>query len=228
MIENAKLWRLSRIIKQSGALTETFEQNEGVAFFHAAGETEEGRAWPEDYEAFLVENGHRGHEDRDLWYKRRIEDPAVGYRSLKAFLLSDSEDDPEVKEREVEAWHQLLRSRFEPLVAAWYLRDAGALERLINLVANLDASVVEAELRGLDSLLQGFPDERGPVRDALWYCCLTMGANGQPTTLAEREAEVRVRYADDAVILAWYERAKPLLTAAIDRTQMLLELHGLR
>lgn len=114
------------------------------------------------------------------------------------------------------------RSRLEPLDAGWYLREAGAPERLTNLVANLDCAQIEAQLRGLGGLLAEFPDEEGPVRDALWYCCLTAGADGRPTTLPEREAEVLVRYADDPIILRWYELAKPELQAAIARTEALL------
>lgn len=111
------------------------------------------------------------------------------------------------------------RCRLEPLDAGWYLREAGAPERLTNLVANLDAGRIEAELRGLGSLLAEFPDEEGPVRDGLWYCCLTMGADGERTNLEEREAELKVRYAEDRIILAWYEQAKPELAAAIERTE---------
>jgi hypothetical protein len=114
------------------------------------------------------------------------------------------------------------RSRLEPLDAGWYLRDAGAPERLINLVANLDCAQVEAELRGLDSLLGEFPDERGPVRDALWYCCLTVGPDGEPTTLAERASELRLRYASDPIILRWYERSEAELSGAIERTEALI------
>jgi hypothetical protein len=121
---------------------------------------------------------------------------------------------------------RVRRSRLEPLDAGWYLRDRGAPRRLVDLVANLDCAQVEAKLRGLDSLLAEFPDEGGPVRDALWYLCLTVGPDGDTTTLAEREAELTVRYAHDPIILGWYERAKPELVGAIERTEALLAERG--
>ncbi|HEX4110210.1 MAG TPA: HD domain-containing protein [Solirubrobacteraceae bacterium] len=114
---------------------------------------------------------------------------------------------------------KVRRCRLEPLDAGWYLRDAGAPERLTNLVANLDAAQIEAELRGLHSLLAEFPDEGGPVRDALWYCCLTVGPDAQPMTLQQREDELLVRYAEDRIIVRWYELAKPELAGAIQRTE---------
>lgn len=119
------------------------------------------------------------------------------------------------------------KCRLEPLDAGWYLAEAGAPERLVNLVANLDAGIVEARLRGLDSLLSKFPDEGGPVRDALWYCCLTQGADGEQTSLEERERELKVRYAEDGIILAWYEESKAELAGAIERTEAHLAANGL-
>jgi hypothetical protein len=122
---------------------------------------------------------------------------------------------------------RVRRSRLEPLDAGWYLRDAGAPQRLTDLVANLDCAQAEAQLRGLDSLLAEFPDEQGAVRDALWYCCLTTSPDGGTMTLAEREAELTVRYSADRIILAWYERAKPELVGAIERTEALLADRGI-
>ncbi|HEX4109491.1 MAG TPA: PEP/pyruvate-binding domain-containing protein [Solirubrobacteraceae bacterium] len=103
MVENAELWALSEEIRHSELLGELFEAHQDGAFFEACGDSEEGRAWLKRYEQFLVDHGHRGHADRDFWFIRRAEDPAVDYRSLKSFLSIADTRDPEVKEKEVEA-----------------------------------------------------------------------------------------------------------------------------
>ena len=110
------------------------------------------------------------------------------------------------------------RCRLEPLDAAWFLQGLGAPKRLINLVANLDCGSIEAEMRGLGSL-HVFPDEEGVVRDALWYCCLTVGAEGQPTTFAERDAVMHEDYVGDPITVRFFETATPELKAAIRRTE---------
>jgi pyruvate,water dikinase len=105
MIENHSLWSLAQGLRESPELSRLFAEHEDGAFFAACAQSEDGRAWLEDYERFLAENGHRGHEDRDLWYARRAEDPGLDYRSLKAFL-STVGDDPQENERRVEARRQ--------------------------------------------------------------------------------------------------------------------------
>ena len=110
IIENTELWRLTQIIRASPTLTTTFEEHEGRAFFEAAGGSEEGRAWLTKYESFVAEHGHRGHADRDMFYTRRAEDPAVDYRSIKAFLSADADNNPSVKDHETELRRQAFIS----------------------------------------------------------------------------------------------------------------------
>ena len=102
IIENSALWRLAQRIRESESLTAVFEANENEAFFAAVGETDEGRAWKQDYDAFVTEHGHRGHADRDLYFRRRAEDSSIDYRSLRAFLASEGSKDPAVMEHETE------------------------------------------------------------------------------------------------------------------------------
>ncbi len=91
--------------------------------------------------------------------------------------------------------HQLDGARF--LVAC------GVPFRVCALVAHHAGAAAVAGLVGLADELSVFEDERGSVRDALWYCDMTTGPDGRPMTFDERMAELRERRsADDPVVRA--------------------------
>lgn len=112
---------------------------------------------------------------------------------------------------------ELAITGFHPLDGARHLRQLGAPDRLINLVARHSCAIVEARLRGFGDEVGSFPDEAGPVRDALWYCDMTTSPEGQPVRLDERLTEIRRRY-NDGVVSAFTQEARPYLEGAIDRT----------
>jgi phosphohistidine swiveling domain-containing protein len=91
VLQNEALERLATRITASPTLSELFKDHEGQAFFVTAQDTEEGRKFLEEYGRFLEEYGHRGHADRDIWYDRRSENPAIDYRAL-SLLVSAGED----------------------------------------------------------------------------------------------------------------------------------------
>jgi HD domain len=111
----------------------------------------------------------------------------------------------------------VLRHGFCLLDAAEFAEELGGPPRLVALIANHAAGKVEGGLRGFGHQLERFPDEGGPVRDALWYCCLTVGADGQDVSLEERKAAWAIRYAGDPVISRYVEIAMPELSAAVAR-----------
>lgn len=116
----------------------------------------------------------------------------------------------------------LNRLGFHPVDGARFLRAHGQ-ERLASLVAHHSGARFEAEERGLVEELAAFPVENGPIMDALIFADMTIGPAGQPMTLAERIGEVQRRYPpQDPVHRAIY-RARPLLQAAINRTQERLD-----
>jgi HD domain len=91
--------------------------------------------------------------------------------------------------------HQLDGARF--LVAC------GVPFRVCALVAHHAGAAAVADLVGLADELSMFEDERGPVRDALWYCDMTTGPDGRRMTFDERMAELSERRsADDPVVRA--------------------------
>jgi len=103
MEENVQLWKLANLLRNSPALLKTFRDIEGAEFFAALEGSEEGAEWLVDYRAFVAHNAHRGHADRDIYYARRCEDPAIDYRAFAAMLSADVDSDPEAKEEEIEA-----------------------------------------------------------------------------------------------------------------------------
>jgi hypothetical protein len=117
----------------------------------------------------------------------------------------------------------LNRLGFHPVDGARYARQQGQ-ERLASLVAYHSGAWFEAEERGLVEELAAFPVEDGPVMNALTFVDMTTGPAGQPMTLEERIGEIRHRYPPEDPVHRAIVRARPLLQAAIDRTQERLDI----
>ena len=79
--------------------------------------------------------------------------------------------------------------RFHPLDGARYLRELGAPQRIVDLVAFHSSAWAEAQEFGVADELAEFHDERTLTRDLLWYCDMTTGPDG--TDLASRTAWLR-------------------------------------
>jgi rifampicin phosphotransferase len=95
VIENGTLWQLSKRIRESQQLMKDFNEHQNGDFLRALEQHDEGRAWLATYQALLEKSGHRGHADRDFYFPRRIEDPALDYRAFKSFMTVDESHDPE-------------------------------------------------------------------------------------------------------------------------------------
>jgi HD superfamily phosphodiesterase len=110
-------------------------------------------------------------------------------------------------------------SGFHPLDGARYLRDVQHADPLVcRLVAHHSCAVMEAAERGLaaDLLRQFTPASRG-LADAVIYCDMTTGPQGQPMTVQQRLAEIRHRYGPEHVVTRVLARSAPSLVAAVDR-----------
>ncbi|WP_312878005.1 three-helix bundle dimerization domain-containing protein [Lentzea indica] len=98
---------------------------------------------------------------------------------------------------------ELVDTGLHSLDGARYLLRAGAPQRVCDLVAHHSGAAAVAEVLGLADQLAEFGDARGRLRDALWYCDMTTGPDGQPTILDDRLAEIRQRRGpDDPVVRA--------------------------
>ena len=114
-------------------------------------------------------------------------------------------------------------SGFQLYDSVRYLESIDAPWRLICLVANHANARVEGELRGLGEQIACYEDERTPVRDALWYSCLTAGPDGQPMNFDDRVEEWLVRYSTDPVMGTFTKLSLSELRAAIDRVEATIE-----
>jgi len=109
----------------------------------------------------------------------------------------------------------IVSSGLHALDGARWLRDQGYPIRVANLVAYHSAAIFEARERGLeDALLHDFVDEASVVTDALCYCDMTTGPDGQTLDVLDRLDEVRQRYGpDDVVTRFWRHAAEPTVEA---------------
>jgi HD superfamily phosphodiesterase len=113
----------------------------------------------------------------------------------------------------------LMDTGFHPLDGARYLSDTPQADELLcRLVAHHSCAVIEAAQRDLDGVLvREFEPVGGELADALIYCDLTTGPDGQRMSVEQRLAEIRGRYGlEDPVsrALAW---SAPELTGAVQR-----------
>jgi putative nucleotidyltransferase with HDIG domain len=85
-------------------------------------------------------------------------------------------------------------SGFHPLDGAQFLTRHGWPEAIVGMVAqHSGARFVAAEL-GLADELAAYPDDAGPLAEALTYADQTVGPRGIPVTLAQRRAEMLHRH----------------------------------
>jgi putative nucleotidyltransferase with HDIG domain len=114
----------------------------------------------------------------------------------------------------------LAATGFHPLDGARFLRAEGFDSRVAALVAHHSCALVEADERSLYGDLAGeFPNEMSSTADALWYCDMTTGPDGEDCEVADRLTEIRSRYGPDHVVTRFVQRAQPEIVAAVRRTE---------
>ena len=108
---------------------------------------------------------------------------------------------------------------FHPLDGARHLRDAERADGLLcRLVANHTGAATEAAERGLAAALaREFPPPPADLGDALTYCDMTTGPDGQTMPTDERLAEILSRYEPDDPVHRAITASSPYLTAAVAR-----------
>jgi hypothetical protein len=117
----------------------------------------------------------------------------------------------------------LVRTGFHPLDGARYLRAEGFDDRVACLMAHHSFARVEANLRGLRTVLdEEFPREESLTADVLCYSDMTTGPGGERVDVAERLAEIRARYGPEDVVTQFVDRAEPEILATVRRVEGLL------
>src|ERR1017187_39194 len=113
----------------------------------------------------------------------------------------------------------LIDTGFHPLDGARYLSDTTqASDMLCRLVAHHSCAIIEAAERGLATQLSlEFEPARSDLTDALIYCDMTAGPDGQHMHVEQRLADIRARYGPEDPVSRALVRSAPLLTGAVIR-----------
>jgi putative nucleotidyltransferase with HDIG domain len=115
----------------------------------------------------------------------------------------------------------LHHTGFHPLDGAWHLRHvAGAEPVLCRMVAHHSCALIEAEERGLAAdLVREFRPPPRDLAEALIYCDMTTGPDGQHLDVCDRLAEIRQRYGPGDAVTRAITRSAPTLEAAVRRVE---------
>ncbi len=114
----------------------------------------------------------------------------------------------------------LVDTGFHPLDGARYIRTLDFPPRLASLVAHHSFAMEEAKARGLGAeLAHEFPREESKTADALWFCDMTTGPDGQRLTVEERLDEICERYGPGDAVTKFVERARDDLVAVVRRIE---------
>lgn len=115
----------------------------------------------------------------------------------------------------------LIDTGFHPLDGARYLSDTRqASDMLCRLVAHHSGAMIEAAEYGLaDQLAREFEPAPGDLTDALTYCDMVTGPDGQQFSVEQRLAEIRDRYGPDDPVSRALVRSAPQLTGSVMRVR---------
>jgi hypothetical protein len=113
---------------------------------------------------------------------------------------------------------ELAHTGFHPLDGAFWLTGLAEPE-IVALVAHHSCAWVEADARGVGADLDGLPRPNLDVLDALTYCDMTSGPDGQLVTLAQRLVEVKSRYGPGHLVTQSIEAAADYLRDAVGRAE---------
>ena len=108
---------------------------------------------------------------------------------------------------------------FHPLDGARYLRDVEQADAMLcRLIAHHSCAIIEAEEHGLAAdLAREFEPAPRVLADALIYCDMTTGPDGQRIPVGQRLADIRARYGPSHPVTRALTRSAPQLTAATHR-----------
>jgi hypothetical protein len=118
---------------------------------------------------------------------------------------------------------ELVETGFHPLDGARYLRQAGVDGQVVSLVAYHSCAQIEADVRGLGAeLASEFSPADPPLSDALLYCDMTTGPDGDYVRPADRLVEIRGRYGPDHEVTRFAERAASQILTTAGRVEEML------
>jgi hypothetical protein len=117
----------------------------------------------------------------------------------------------------------LVETGFHPLDGARHLRRIGLDEQVVSLVAYHSCAQIEADVRGLGAELAAeFSPADSLLTDALLYCDMTTGPDGDFVRPADRLVEIRGRYGPEHEVTQFVERAASEILTVTGRVEGLL------
>lgn len=117
----------------------------------------------------------------------------------------------------------LVQTGFHPLDGARYLRRTGVDGQVVSLVAYHSCAQIEADVRGLGAELAAeFSPADPSLADALLYCDMTTGPDGDYVRPADRLVEIRGRYGPDHEVTRFVARAASQILATAGRVETML------
>jgi hypothetical protein len=118
---------------------------------------------------------------------------------------------------------ELVETGFHPLDGARYLSCAGFDGQVVSLVAYHSCAQIEADVRGLGAeLASEFTPADPLLADALLYCDMTTGPDGDYVRPADRLVEIRGRYGPDHEVTRFVERAASEILTTAGRVEELI------
>jgi hypothetical protein len=118
---------------------------------------------------------------------------------------------------------ELVLTGFHPLDGARYLRSLSVDTEVASLVAYHSCSPIEAKVRGLDlELTSEFSPGESMLTDALLYCDMTTGPDGDHVRPGDRLVEIRGRYGPDHEVTRFVELAAPEILTTASQVEKLL------
>jgi hypothetical protein len=118
---------------------------------------------------------------------------------------------------------ELVDTGFHPLDGARYLRREGVNGQVVSLVAYHSCAQIEADVRGLGAELAAeFSPGKPLPTDALLYCDMTTGPDGDFVRPAERLVEIRGRYGPNHEVTRFVERAVSEILTTCARVEEML------
>lgn len=112
------LWKLSRKVRNTPALTQLFEESDPRVIFQTLDQSDEGKAFLSDLRAYLNEYGWRSdgiYEIADITWR---EDPTIPLNTIQGYMRLGEEHDPRLSlERASARREELARNAREKLAA---------------------------------------------------------------------------------------------------------------
>jgi pyruvate,water dikinase len=111
--QNIAVWELSRKIVESPLLMQLMEKDDSKEILECLEDSEDGRRFKSDFDAFLQQYGHRGANERDPFHYRWRQKPEKVIPTLKPLLTLGEEDAPAAFENRLH--ERMLRTKDECL-----------------------------------------------------------------------------------------------------------------